>query len=115
MAEHAAVFAADGNAALVLRLRQNVIRAGLRNVSATSLTAGPPLPSPHRASPSSPSQVSLAYSRIHLSDAAAKLALDTPGDMESIAAKAIAHALLPETAARGQPEDCDERRRSATA
>jgi len=45
--------------------------------------------------------VSLAYSRIHLSDAAAKLALDTPGDMESIAAKATAHPLLPETAARG--------------
>ena len=40
MAEHAAVFAADGNAALVLRLRQNVIRAGLRNVPAPSPTAG---------------------------------------------------------------------------
>lgn len=72
MAEHAAVFAADGNAALVLRLRQNVIRAGLRNVS-------------------------LAYSRIHLSDAAAKLALDTPGDMESIAAKAIRDGVIDAT------------------
>ena len=43
--------------------RQNVIRAGLRNIA-------------------------LAYTRISLSAAAAKLALDNPSDMESIAAKA---------------------------
>ena len=64
MEKHAATFTADTNYTLIVRLRQNVIRAGLRNIS-------------------------LAYSRIALSDVAAKLALDHPEDMESIAAKAI--------------------------
>lgn len=45
---HAATFATDGNHTLVTRLRQNVIRAGLRNIS-------------------------LAYSKISLADVAAKL------------------------------------------
>jgi len=53
----------------VVRLRQNVIRAGLRNIS-------------------------LSYSKISLADAAAKLALDHPEDMESIAAKAIRDGVI---------------------
>lgn len=72
MAEHEATFKADGNYTLVLRLRQNVIRAGLRNVS-------------------------LAYSRIALSEAASKLHLDDPADMEPIAAKAIRDGVIDAT------------------
>ncbi len=72
MEEHAAAFEADGNHSLVLRLRQNVIRAGLRNVS-------------------------LAYSRIPLADAAAKLALDKPADMGPIASKAIRDGVIDAT------------------
>ena len=72
MEEHAQVFTADGNMTLVMRLRQNVIRAGLRNIS-------------------------LSYSRISLSDVAQKLALDHPEDMESIAAKAIRDGVLDAT------------------
>lgn len=69
MQEDSAVFAADGNSTLVVRLRQNVIRAGLRNIS-------------------------VAYSRISLADVAAKLHLDQPEDMESIAAKAIRDGVI---------------------
>jgi len=72
MEEHAQVFTADGNMTLVMRLRQNVIRAGLRNIS-------------------------LSYSRIALSEVALKLALDHPEDMESIAAKAIRDGVLDAT------------------
>lgn len=72
MAEHEATFKADGNFTLVLRLRQNVIRAGLRNVS-------------------------LAYTKISLADAAAKLRLDNPADMEPIAAKAIRDGVIDAT------------------
>jgi len=72
METHASTFQADGNVTLVMRLRQNVIRAGLRNIS-------------------------LSYSRICLSDAAAKLALDHPEDMESIAAKAIRDGVIDAT------------------
>ena len=50
MEEHAQTFTADGNMTLVTRLRQNVIRAGLRNIS-------------------------LSYSRIYLKDVAAKVPL----------------------------------------
>ena len=57
---------------LVTRLRQNVIRAGLRNIS-------------------------LAYSKIFLKDVAAKLALDSAEDMESIAAKAIRDGVIDAT------------------
>ena len=57
---------------LIMRLRQNVIRAGLRNIS-------------------------LAYSKIYLSDVAKKLALDHPEDMESIAAKAIRDGVIDAT------------------
>ena len=67
--EHSAAFAADGNLTLVMRLRQNVIRAGLRNIS-------------------------LAYSRISLSEVATKLSLDHAEDMESIAAKAIRDGVI---------------------
>ena len=62
MHDHRDTFESDGNYSLVVRLRQNVIRAGLRNIA-------------------------LAYTRISLTAAAAKLALDNPSDMESIAAK----------------------------
>jgi len=72
MEEHQALFVADGNMSLVVRLRQNVIRAGLRNIS-------------------------LSYSRIALKDVAAKLQLDHPEDMESIAAKAIRDGVLDAT------------------
>ena len=47
---------------MITSVWQNVIRAGLRNIS-------------------------LSYSRIYLRDAAAKLSLDHPADMESIAGK----------------------------
>jgi 26S proteasome regulatory subunit N3 len=72
MEKHAATFTADSNYTLIVRLRQNVIRAGLRNIS-------------------------LAYSRIALSDVAAKLVLDHPEDMESIAAKAIRDGVIEAT------------------
>eukprot|EP00320_Phaeocystis_rex_P000219 CAMPEP_0119076298 /NCGR_PEP_ID=MMETSP1178-20130426/85810_1 /TAXON_ID=33656 /ORGANISM="unid sp, Strain CCMP2000" /LENGTH=518 /DNA_ID=CAMNT_0007058567 /DNA_START=44 /DNA_END=1600 /DNA_ORIENTATION=+ len=72
MEEHTHTFTADGNMSLVMRLRQNVIRAGLRNIS-------------------------LSYSRIALSEVAKKLALDHPEDMESIAAKAIRDGVLDAT------------------
>jgi len=72
MEKHAAVFAADTNYSLIVRLRQNVIRAGLRNIS-------------------------LSYSRIYLKDVAAKLSLDHPEDMESIAAKAIRDGVIEAT------------------
>ena len=69
METHRDVFSADGNYTLIMRLRQNVIRAGLRNIS-------------------------IAYSRIALSEIAAKLGLDHPEDMESIAAKAIRDGVI---------------------
>ena len=72
MEAHAKVFVADTNYTLIMRLRQNVIRAGLRNIS-------------------------LAYSKIALSDVAAKLKLDHPEDMESIAAKAIRDGVIDAT------------------
>lgn len=59
-----AVFLADRTHNLVVRLRHNVIRAGLRRIS-------------------------LAYSRISLADVAAKLGLPSVQDTESIVAKAI--------------------------
>jgi 26S proteasome regulatory subunit N3 len=72
MEQHAAIFVADTNQTLIVRLRQNVIRAGLRNIS-------------------------LAYSKISLHDIAAKLRLDHPEDMESIAAKAIRDGVIDAT------------------
>jgi 26S proteasome regulatory subunit N3 len=61
---HDAVFCADAVHHLIVRLRHNVIRAGLRRMS-------------------------LAYSRISLADVAAKLGLASVQDTESIVAKAI--------------------------
>ena len=61
---HDAVFRADAVHHLIVRLRHNVIRAGLRRMS-------------------------LAYSRISLADVAAKLGLASVQDTESIVAKAI--------------------------
>jgi len=72
MEKHASIFIADTNYTLIMRLRQNVIRAGLRNIS-------------------------VAYSKIALSDVAAKLALDHPEDMESIVAKAIRDGVIDAT------------------
>jgi len=72
MEDHAPTFTADGNMTLVVRLRQNVIRAGLRNIS-------------------------LSYSRILLPDAALKLKLDHAEDMESMAAKAIRDGVIDAT------------------
>ena len=63
-AAHEAVFRADRTHNLVVRLRHNVIRAGLRRIS-------------------------LAYFRISLADVAAKLGLASVTDTESIVAKAI--------------------------
>ena len=61
---HHAVFVKDGTNNLIVRLRHNVIRAGLRRIS-------------------------LADSRISLADVAAKLGLASVADTESIVAKAI--------------------------
>lgn len=63
-AAHAATFRADRTHNLIVRLRHNVIRAGLRRIS-------------------------LAYARISLADVAAKLGLASVQDTESIVAKAI--------------------------
>lgn len=63
-AAHEACFRADRTLNLVVRLRHNVIRAGLRAIS-------------------------LAYSRISLADVAARLGLPSVQDTESIVAKAI--------------------------
>ncbi|CAA0827722.1 26S proteasome non-ATPase regulatory subunit 3 homolog A [Striga hermonthica] len=63
----AATFGSDGTKNLIVRLRHNVIRTGLRNIS-------------------------ISYSRISLSDVALKLRLDSPNpiaDAESIVSKAI--------------------------
>ncbi|XWS62625.1 hypothetical protein CRYUN_Cryun06bG0027200 [Craigia yunnanensis] len=57
-------FGSDGTHNLIVRLRHNVIRTGLRNVS-------------------------ISYSRISLVDVAKKLRLDSVADAESIVAKAI--------------------------
>jgi len=65
--KNASVFTADKSHNLIVRLRHNVIRTGLRNIS-------------------------IAYSRISLADVASKLHLDsaTPvEDAESIVTKAI--------------------------
>lgn len=62
--KHAATFAADKTANLIVRLRRNVIRTGLRRLS-------------------------LAYSRISLADVAEKLGLSSSEDAECIVSKAI--------------------------
>ena len=62
--QHDKVFAEDRTSNLIVRLRHNVIRAGLRRIS-------------------------LAYSRISLADVASKLGLANVEDTECIVAKAI--------------------------
>lgn len=65
--KHSSVFTSDKSHNLIVRLRHNVIRTGLRNIS-------------------------IAYSRISLADVATKLHLDSPTpveDAESIVTKAI--------------------------
>ncbi|CAA0816803.1 26S proteasome non-ATPase regulatory subunit 3 homolog A [Striga hermonthica] len=65
--KYASIFAADRTNNLIVRLRHNVIRTGLRNIS-------------------------ISYSRISLTDIAAKLRLDSPSpvaDAECIVSKAI--------------------------
>ena len=66
--EHAEVFLADKTANLIVRLRHNVIRTGLRRIN-------------------------LAYSRISLADVAKKLGLASAEDTECIVAKAIRYTL----------------------
>lgn len=62
--QHADVFERDGTRNLIVRLRHNVIRAGLRNIH-------------------------LAYSKISLADVASRLGLSEVDDTEYIVAKAI--------------------------
>lgn len=64
MQQHKAVFERDGIYSLIIRLRSNVIKAGLRKIN-------------------------LAYSRISLSSIAAKLKLGSVSDAESLVAKAV--------------------------
>ena len=61
------MFRADRTQNVIVRLRHNVIRTGLRRIN-------------------------LAYSRIGLADVAAKLGLPDAGDVECIVAKAIRSA-----------------------
>jgi 26S proteasome regulatory subunit N3 len=62
--KHKAVFDRDGIESLIVRLRSNVIKAGLRKIN-------------------------LAYSKISLADVCAKLSLDNREDAEYMVAKAI--------------------------
>lgn len=62
--EFSATFTADRTHNLIVRLRHNVIRTGLRNIS-------------------------ISYSRISLADVAKKLRLESVADAESIVSKAI--------------------------
>lgn len=69
MNEHGATLQADGNLSLIVRLRQNVIRAGLRNVN-------------------------LAYTQIGLDDVWRKLQMEAREDVEAIVAKAIRDGVI---------------------
>ncbi|ORY92724.1 proteasome regulatory subunit C-terminal-domain-containing protein [Leucosporidium creatinivorum] len=69
---HSATFSSDSTSSLILRLRHNVIKTALRTLS-------------------------LAYSRISLSDISAKLALDSEEDAEYIVAKAIRDGVIDAT------------------
>lgn len=64
VAKHKAVFDRDGIESLIVRLRSNVIKAGLRKIN-------------------------LAYSKISIADVCAKLCLDSREDAEYLVAKAI--------------------------
>jgi len=69
LATHAAAFAADKTYTLILRLRQNVIKTGIRRLS-------------------------LSYSRIGLRDICVKLNLDSEEDAEYIVGKAIRDGVI---------------------
>jgi 26S proteasome regulatory subunit N3 len=69
LAAHAAQFTNDGTYTLILRLRQNVIKTGIR-------------------------QLSLAYSRISLRDICQKLHLDSEEDAEYIVGKVIRDGVI---------------------
>jgi len=62
--KHGAAFTADGTHSFVVRLRNNVLKTGLRRIS-------------------------ISYSRIAFKDIAAKLRLDSARDAEFVCAKAI--------------------------
>ncbi|KAL2915856.1 26S proteasome non-ATPase regulatory subunit [Polyrhizophydium stewartii] len=72
LAAYADTFRADKNLTLILRLRHNVIKAGVRRIS-------------------------LAYSRISLRDICLKLQLDSEEDAEYIVAKAIRDGVIDAT------------------
>lgn len=67
-----AKFQSDHTYTLIIRLRHNVIKTGVR-------------------------MINLSYSRIHLKDVATKLMLDNPEDAEYIAAKAIRDGVIEAT------------------
>eukprot|EP00297_Palpitomonas_bilix_P007597 CAMPEP_0113875372 /NCGR_PEP_ID=MMETSP0780_2-20120614/4913_1 /TAXON_ID=652834 /ORGANISM="Palpitomonas bilix" /LENGTH=493 /DNA_ID=CAMNT_0000861369 /DNA_START=106 /DNA_END=1587 /DNA_ORIENTATION=- /assembly_acc=CAM_ASM_000599 len=67
--KHKEVFDADANTPLVLRLRHNVIKVGLRNIN-------------------------LAYSKISIDDICAKCGIQSRGDAEAIVAKAIRDGVI---------------------
>lgn len=70
--DHSAKFAEDGTYTLIIRLRHNVIKTGVR-------------------------MINMSYSRISLSDIAVKLALESPEDAEYIVAKAIKDGVIEAT------------------
>ncbi|KAI8901206.1 proteasome regulatory subunit C-terminal-domain-containing protein [Globomyces pollinis-pini] len=72
LVRHSDVFHADKNMTLILRLRHNVIKAGVRRIS-------------------------LSYSRISLKDICLKLQLDSEEDAEYIVAKAIRDGVIDAT------------------
>ncbi|KAG0246362.1 proteasome regulatory subunit C-terminal-domain-containing protein [Mortierella sp. GBAus27b] len=72
LAAHSATFQADKNYTLILRLRHNVIKTGIR-------------------------MISLSYSRISLRDVCLKLHLDSEEDAEYIVAKAIRDGVIDAT------------------
>lgn len=69
LSTHSSSFDSDSNSTLILRLRHNVIKTALRTIS-------------------------LAYSRIPLSDVSSKLSLDSEEDAEYIVAKAIRDGVI---------------------
>ncbi|OQS02194.1 26S proteasome non-ATPase regulatory subunit 3 [Thraustotheca clavata] len=69
LAQHAEGFKADKTHTLILRLRHNVIKTGLRKINTS-------------------------YSKILFSDICAKLALDTPQNAEFVCAKAIRDGVI---------------------
>jgi 26S proteasome regulatory subunit N3 len=69
LATYSAVFRRDGNASLVMRLRHNVIKAGIRSINQS-------------------------YSRISVGDVCSKLKLDSVDDAEYILAKSVRDGVI---------------------